>query len=77
MTHDSQRIQIQRFMAQGRSITPLICYKLCGSLNLCQRIREIEKHFTVESRWVHVGKARVKEYWMPEARERARALCAA
>ncbi len=77
MTNESQRLAIQRFMAQGKAITPLICFKICGSFNLCQRIREIEKHFTVESRWTKCGKKRVKEYWIPAARERARAMVAA
>lgn len=77
MNTDSQRLKIQRHMAAGKTITPLVCYKLCGSFNLCQRIREIEKHFTVESRWVTKGKSRFKEYWIPAARDRARAMVAA
>lgn len=76
-THVSQRLAIQRHMAAGKTITLLIAWKLCRCFTLSQRIGEIKRDFTVRSRMVTVGKKRVAEYWMPAARERARAMCAA
>jgi hypothetical protein len=74
---DSQRLAIQRFMAAGKPITPLIAWKLCRCFTLSQRIGEIKREFTVRSRMVMVGGKRVAEYWIPAARERVRAMCSA
>lgn len=77
MTHNSQRLTIQRFMASGKSITPLIAWKLCKCFTLSQRIGEIKRDFTVRRCMVNVGTKRVASYWIPAARERAKAMCAA
>ena len=77
MNHESQRLKIQRFMASGETITPRIAYRICGTFCLSQRIAEIERDFKVDREWLTDGKKRVMSYWMPKARERARALVAA
>lgn len=77
MNQVSQRLAIQRHMAAGKTITPFLAWKLCRCFTLSQRVSEIKRDFTVRSRMVRVGKKLVAEYWMPAARERARAMCAA
>jgi hypothetical protein len=68
MTHDSQRLQIQRHLAKGRSITPLVAFTKFNCLTLSQRIGEIKRAgFHVEREMVTVGDKRVARYTMPGA----------
>ncbi len=77
MTHDSQRLEIQRWLAAGNTITIMESANRFGCFALSQRISEIKKHFKVDSVKVKRGRKWVAEYSMPRARERARARCAA
>jgi hypothetical protein len=59
----SQRLEIQRHLAKGHSITPMQAYTRFGCLTLSQRIREIRaRGFNVRSELVQVGEKRVARY---------------
>jgi hypothetical protein len=70
MNHDSQRKRILRHMAQGKTITPLQALRLYGCLSLSQRCGELrnKERWPVESKFIQVGRSRVKQYWLPKAR---------
>lgn len=77
MNHDSQRLQIQRYLAAGHTITIFEAATKFGCFALSQRITEIKRHFRVEAQMVKKRNKIVAQYHMPAARERARAMCAA
>lgn len=59
----SQRIQILRLLAKGKSLTPLTALRLCGTLSLSQRIGELRREsWPIVSRMIRVGSKRVAEY---------------
>jgi hypothetical protein len=69
MNTDSQRLQIQRHLASGRTITPLIAFSKYNCLTLSQRIGEIKRAgFHVEREMVNVGEKRVARYSIPGAK---------
>ncbi len=69
MTHDSQRIRILRYMAQGFSVTPLSALRKFGSLRLSERVREIEAEgWPVERKRVNIRGKRVMSYYLQGAR---------
>ena len=63
MTHVSQKLNIQRHLAMGLSITPLQALQKYGCLSLSQRIGEIKRDgFKVQSTMIQVGGKRVASY---------------
>ena len=60
----SQRLEIQRHLAAGHSITPLVALRKFGCLSLSQRIGQIKRDgFPVVTKLVKVGpNKRVAEY---------------
>jgi hypothetical protein len=61
----SQRLQVQRHLAKGLSITPLQALEKFGCLTLSQRIGEIKRDgFKVQSTMIEVGGKRVASYTM-------------
>lgn len=64
MNHqNSQRLQIQRYLAQGHSITPLVAVTKFNCLALSQRMGEIRRSgFPVKTEMVKVGDKRVARY---------------
>jgi hypothetical protein len=64
----SQRLEIQRHLAKGKSITPLVAFTKFNCLTLSQRIGEIKRAgFHVEREMVNVGEKRVASYYFPRA----------
>lgn len=65
MTHDSQRLRIQRYLAKGLPLTPLKALRLFGTLRLGARIYDLrEQGVRIDSFPVRVGKKFVAEYRM-------------
>ena len=59
----SQRLEIQRYLAKGHTITPMQAFLKFGCLTLSQRIGEIKRHgFPVKSEMVSVSGKRVARY---------------
>lgn len=59
----SQRLEIQRHLAKGHSITPMQAYNRFGCLALSQRIGEIKRDgFPVDAHMIRVGDKRVAQY---------------
>ena len=69
MTHDSQRKRILRWLAQGKTLTPLQALRLFGTLSLSQRVGELRRkeRWPIESKLIQVGGSRVAKYWLPKA----------
>ena len=60
----SQKLEIVRFLAQGKPLTPLVALKRFRTFSLSQRIGELKREgWPIQSRLVRVGKnTRVSEY---------------
>lgn len=58
----SQRLEIQRHLAKGLSITTWQAIEKFHCTTLSQRIREIKRDFPVESKMVKRGGSRVASY---------------
>lgn len=59
----SVRIQVQRHLAKGLSLTPLSAYRRFRTLSLSQRIGELKREgWPIESKIVNVGGQRVAQY---------------
>ncbi len=69
MTHDSQRIRILRYMAQGFVITPLSALRKFGCFRLAARISQIEAEgWPVERKRVNIRGKRVMSYYLQGAK---------
>jgi hypothetical protein len=69
----SQRLQVQRYLAQGHRLTPLVAQKKFGSMRLGARVWELrEEGWPIRSQLVPVGDGKhVAEYWIePTKRKR-------
>lgn len=63
MNHTSQKLCIQRHLAQGKSITPLLALRKFGCLSLSQRIGELKREkWPIKSEMVRIGSKRVARY---------------
>lgn len=63
MNHDSQTLQLQRWMAQGKSITPLEALRRFNCLRLGARCWDLKKAgWPVKSTRVDVGGKKVASY---------------
>ncbi len=59
----SQRLEIQRYLAAGKTITPLQARDKFNCLALSQRIGEIKRDgFPVQTEIIQVGEKRVAQY---------------
>lgn len=61
----SQRLEIQRYLAKGLSITPLQALEKFGCLTLSQRCTELRNEgWPIKTTMVQVGGKRVASYTM-------------
>lgn len=61
----SQRLDIQRHLAKGHTITPLQALRRFGCLSLSQRIGELKRaRWPIKTELVKVGRSRVAKYWI-------------
>ncbi len=69
MTRDSQKLQILRYLAQGKTLTPIQALARFSCLTLSQRCTELRKEgWPVQSELVNVGGKHVARYWLEGAR---------
>lgn len=62
----SQRLEILRFLAQGKRITPLVAFRKFNCLTLSQRIAELRREgWPVHAEMVETHGKRVAEYSLP------------
>ncbi len=65
----SQKIEILRWLAQGKTLTPLEALERFRCLTLSQRCTELRKEgWPVQSELVKVGEKTVARYWLEGAR---------
>ena len=68
MTHVSQRLQVLRHLAKGKSITPLQAFLRFNCLTLSQRIGELKREgWRIHSKLVNVDGKHVARYSIPSA----------
>jgi hypothetical protein len=61
----SQRLEVLRHLAKGKSLTPLIALRELGTLSLSQRVGELRREgWKIKSTLIRVGKSRVASYTM-------------
>ncbi len=58
----SQRLAIQRWLAQGHSLTVAMAVKKFRCYALSQRIREVKRYINVRTDMIRVGTSRVARY---------------
>lgn len=63
MNTDSQRIKIQRWLAAGENITPLMALQKFGCMSLSQRIGELRRQrWPILTTMVKRGRSRFASY---------------
>lgn len=72
MNTDSQRLQIQRFLATGAAITPRLALRKFGCMSLSQRLGELRRQmkWPIDSMFVKRGRSRFKKYWIDTSKRR-------
>lgn len=70
LTPGTQNYRIQRYLARGRTLTPLQALRLFGALRLGGRIHELKRyHYRIKRRMVELDSGKiVAQYFMPAAR---------
>ncbi len=64
----SQKLEILRYLAQGKTLTPLESLEKFRCLTLSQRVTELRKDgWPVQSELVQVGAKRIARYWLEGA----------
>lgn len=61
----SQKLEIQRALAKGDKLTPLLALNRFGCLSLSQRVGELKREgWPVKSKLIEIGGKRVAQYWI-------------
>jgi hypothetical protein len=59
----TQNQRILHALKQGRTLTQVSIFRLCGSLNGHKRLAEIEAHgVSIKRGWKQVGRNRIRTY---------------
>jgi hypothetical protein len=71
MNTDSQRIQLQRHLAQGKPITPIGAQAKWGCFRLGARIYELRKQrFPITTTIIKTGRSRFAQYTLDVSKKR-------
>lgn len=68
---DAQTLRIQRWFAQGKSLTPLSALRKFGCMRLGARVWDLRKAgWPIKSEMVRAGHSHVARYWIDVERVR-------